>query len=82
MIEIGRIAGALVERVADHAALRRPRCHVEHQFVAAADQLVIERLVADARLDHREGELLVDVEYAIHVAAKIDHDLTGRRRRA
>ena len=77
MIEIGRVAGALVERVADHAALRRPRGDVEHQPVAAAHQLVIERLIADAGLDHREGELLVDVENAVHLAAEIDHDLAG-----
>ena len=75
MIEIGRIAGALVERVADHAALRRPRRHVEHQLVAAAHQLIIERLIADARLDHRKGEFLVDVEDAVHPVAEIDHDL-------
>ena len=35
MIEVGSVAGAFVERVADHAALRRARCHVEHQRVAA-----------------------------------------------
>ena len=82
MIEIGRVAGALVERVADHAALRRPRCHVEHQLVAAPDQLVVERLVAHARLDHGEGELLVDLEDAVHPAAEIDHHLARARRGA
>jgi hypothetical protein len=77
MIEIGRIAGALVERVADHTALRRSRRHVQHQFVAAAHQFIIERLVADARLNHGKGELLVDIEDAVHFAAEIDHDLPG-----
>ena len=79
MIEIGRVAGALVERVAEHAALRRPRGHVEHQLVAAPHQLVIHRLVAHARLDHGEAEPLVDLEDAVHPVAEIDHDLSGAR---
>src|SRR3984957_70317 len=82
MIEVGRVTGALVERIADHSALRRPRGHVEHELVAAAKEFVIEGLIADAWLDHDEGKFLVDVENAIHLAAEIDHDLAGGGRRA
>jgi hypothetical protein len=79
MIEVGRIAGALVERVAEHAALRRPGGHVKHQLVAAPDQLIIHRLVAHAGLDHCEAKPLVDLEDAIHPVAEIHHDLSGVR---
>jgi hypothetical protein len=79
MIEVGRVAGALVERVAEHAALRRPGGHVKHQLVAPPHQLVIHRLVAHAGLDHGEAEPLVDLEDAVHSVAEIDYDLSRAR---
>jgi hypothetical protein len=79
MIEVGRIAGALIERVAEHAALRRSGGHVKHQLISAPYQLVIHRLVAHAGFDHCEAEPLVDLEDAVHPVAEIDHDLSGMR---
>src|ERR1700730_13239530 len=81
MIEIGRIAGALVERVAEHAALRRPGGYVKHQLVGAPYQLVIHRLVTHAGLDHGEAEPLVDLEDAVHTVAEIEDDLSSTRGR-
>src|SRR6516225_6804254 len=76
MIEVRRIAGSLVEGVAEHAALRRAGGHVEHQLVAASDELVIHRLIAHTGLDNGEPESLVDFEDAVHAVAKIDNNLS------
>ena len=82
VIEIGRVARTLVEGIPDHPALRRAGGHVEHELVAATDQLVVHRLIADARLHDCEAEPLIDLKDAVHPVSEIDDDLARLRCRA
>ena len=63
--------------------LPQPRsAHRQPQLVTARLDRVVEVEPADARLDHRVAELLVDLEHAVHPAQVDDDRAADARRRA
>ena len=77
MVAIGapRIADAMIERVADHAAPARVRAVDEHLQVAVLD-VAVQVEVGHARLDDGVVALVVDLDDAVH-ALEIEHDAAG-----
>src|SRR5262249_41876395 len=79
VIEVRGVAGALVERVPNNAAFRRPRGRVHHENMAPPTQLIVHLLVGYAGLDRGEAESFVDLEDALHARANIDDDVRAGR---
>ena len=73
MVEIRPVAGALVERVADHAALGRPGGGGVHPLPAPPPEFVRQHLEAHPGLHGGEPHALVDLENPVHAPAEVEH---------
>ena len=79
VVAVRRVPDAAFHRVADDAAPREVG-HVEPELRVVLAQVPGQVEEADARLDQRVAEGLVDFEYPVH-PAQVEHDGAGHARR-
>nr|ART39915.1 J191 [uncultured bacterium] len=75
MVGVGRVTGAVFERIADNAAPAGRRA-VDPQLVALLLQVLVELEVGHARLDQAVARILIHFQDAVH-ALQIQHQVAG-----